>query len=56
MIYGEVGHETEKGAPLFEIHARSEEAADGAEETVLAAHQWGEAEPLPLFYDTLFSD
>ncbi len=53
-----VGDRVKKGDRLCTIHARSDEDARIAEERVLAAHGWsdGDVEPLPLFYDVLFSE
>jgi len=58
IINYEVGSQVMDGDLLFSVHARSEEDALQAEERILEAHSWSDApvEPLPLFYDTIFSD
>jgi pyrimidine-nucleoside phosphorylase len=57
VIHHKVGDAVEAGAPLFTIHARTESAAEAAEQRLLSAHAWAEAaRPLPVFYDVLFSD
>jgi pyrimidine-nucleoside phosphorylase len=57
VVHRKVGDRIESGNPLVTVHARTEESARRAADRLLAAHRWGErAEPLPLFYDTVFSD
>jgi pyrimidine-nucleoside phosphorylase len=55
LLKVKVGQPIEKGAPLFEIHAASEGAADLAAQRVLAAHQISSKQvpPIPLFYKTV---
>jgi pyrimidine-nucleoside phosphorylase len=53
VVHHKVGDYVEKGAPLFAIHARTEEAAARAIESVLAAHSWADSLGLPLFYDVI---
>jgi len=57
VVHHKVGDRVKRGDPLVTIHARREDQAREAEERLLSAHSWAEhAEPLPLFYDTIFSD
>ena len=53
VIYHKVGEYVEEGEPLFAVHARTQEAARQATESLLAAHTWSERPGLPLFYDML---
>jgi pyrimidine-nucleoside phosphorylase len=57
VVHTKVGDQINQGDPLVTVHARSEEQAQKAALRLIAAHQWGdEAQPLPLFYDAIFSD
>ena len=52
VIHHKVGDHVEKDAPLFTVHANSQEKLAQAKERLLSAHQWSEepSQPLPLFY------
>jgi pyrimidine-nucleoside phosphorylase len=57
VVHGKVGDRLESGSPLVTVHARTDEDARRAAERLIAAHRWGATgEPLPLFYDAVFSD
>lgn len=57
VIHRKVGERVESGEPLFTVHARTEESAVAASERLLAAHTWSEtSEPLPVFYNAIFSE
>jgi pyrimidine-nucleoside phosphorylase len=57
VVHGKVGDRIQSGDTLVTVHAQTQEAAQSAGERLLRAHKWGEAaEPLPLFYDAVFSD
>jgi pyrimidine-nucleoside phosphorylase len=57
MVQAKVGDPIMQGQPLMTIHARTPEQAQVAETRCFKALQWADrAEPLPVFYDVLFSD
>ncbi len=56
VVHHKVGDYVEKGEPLFTIHARTEEAAQAAQQRVMNAHAWSERPGLPLFYDVLLGN
>lgn len=55
VVHHKVGDLVRKGAPLFTIHANSEDQLGAARERVLAAHTFsdGPVQPLPLFYQRI---
>jgi len=55
VIHKKVGDYTEKGQPLFTLHANSPQSLEEARNRILAAHQWSDSpvEPLPLFYGVI---
>jgi pyrimidine-nucleoside phosphorylase len=53
IVHNKVGDYVEKGEPLFAVHARTNESADRAIESVLASHTWTNSLALPLFYDVI---
>ncbi len=53
IVHNKVGDYVEKGEPLFAVHARTDESADRAIESVLASHAWTDSLALPLFYDVI---
>lgn len=53
IVHNKVGDYVEKGEPLFAVHARTDESADRAIESVLASHTWTDSLALPLFYDVI---
>ena len=55
VIHKKVGDYTEKGQPLFTLHANSPQSLEEARNRILAAHQWSDTpvEPLPLFYGVI---
>ncbi len=55
IVHYKVGDRVEQGAPLFTIHAKSQEDFKAARERLLAGIAWSAEEypPLPLFYDVI---
>ncbi len=55
IVHHKVGDRVEQGAPLFTIHAKSQEDFKAARERLLAGIAWSAEEypPLPLFYDVI---
>lgn len=55
LIHRKVGDAVQEGAPLFTVHANSEEACDAAVKRLLAAHHIvpQKVKRLPLFYKTM---
>ncbi len=58
MIMRKVGDQVQKGDTLFIIHAKDEKSAASAREKILRAFSWSTeaVEPLPLFYDIIYSE
>lgn len=57
-VHHKVGDYVAQGAPLFSIHADSQEKLDVVLPAVREAHQWSEeaVEPLPLFYEVILGE
>ena len=55
VVHTKVGDSIAQGAPLFTVHAQSEEMASAASDRLCAAHEISDepVEPLPLFYETV---
>lgn len=57
IVHHKIGDYIKQGDPLVTIHARLEQQVEDASRRLIAAHQWSDhAEPLPLFYDIVFSE
>jgi thymidine phosphorylase len=55
VLQAKVGDYVHTGAPLVELHARSQQEAEAIRDTVLACYVWSETptSPDPLIYDTI---
>ena len=53
VIHHKVGDKTEKGQPLFTIHANNEKLLEEVRQSILTAHSWNDVPvpALPLFYE-----
>jgi len=57
IVHHKIGDRVQQHDPLVTIHARSEQQVADAARRLIAAHKWSDhADPLPLFYDIVFSD